>query len=131
MVLLFCQKPQRNPCLFDYKLYLRTKGIDVIIKTDSSKIKYIMEDKNILYNLLAELKYDFLDKIRADMDERNFGIFNGMLFGDRSFMSDDVYESFQKNGTAHILSVSGIHVGILYIYINKLFRNKDLAFKLL
>jgi competence protein ComEC len=47
-----------------------------------------------------------------------------MLFGDSSLMDDEVYEAFQKNGTAHILSVSGIHVAIVYACIVKLLGNR-------
>jgi len=48
----------------------------------------------------------------------------GMLFGDRSFIDEETYEAFQKNGVAHILSVSGIHVGIVYLYISRLLGSR-------
>ena len=37
-----------------------------------------------------------------------------MLFGDTAYLDEDVYEEFRNNGTAHVLAVSGLHVGILY-----------------
>ena len=37
-----------------------------------------------------------------------------MFLGDKSDLDEDVYTIFQKNGSAHILAVSGMHVGILY-----------------
>ena len=42
------------------------------------------------------------------------GVIMGVLFGDTTFLDEDIYEDFRNNGTAHILAVSGLHVGILY-----------------
>ena len=58
------------------------------------------------------------------MEPETYGLMVGMLFGDCSFISDDTYEAFQKNGIAHILSVSGIYVGIVYLSISRLLGNR-------
>lgn len=38
----------------------------------------------------------------------------GILFGNTSYMDEETREIFSDNGTAHILAVSGLHIGILY-----------------
>ncbi|MBR0599515.1 DNA internalization-related competence protein ComEC/Rec2 [Sinanaerobacter chloroacetimidivorans] len=110
----------RNPKLFDYQLYLKTKGVHVILRSEKNQIFLLDTKGNPLANQLSRFKHYFTVLLQKSMTEEAHGIFIGMLFGDRSLMSDDLYESFQKNGIAHILSVSGIHVGILYLYISKL-----------
>ncbi|MCL2570298.1 MAG: ComEC/Rec2 family competence protein [Firmicutes bacterium] len=40
-----------------------------------------------------------------------------MLFGDRSTLDDEIRDSFRLTGIAHILAVSGMHVGILVLVI--------------
>ena len=115
---------RRNPGLFDYRLYLKTKGVRVILQTDSGHIKLDRERTAMVPSLIAGLKYDFLEKLEKEMNPEAFGMMVGMLFGDCSFISEETYEAFQKNGIAHILSVSGIHVGIVYLYINKLLGNR-------
>ncbi len=119
---------RRNPNLFDYRLYLKTKGVRVIIMTDSGHITVNEEKTAIIPSMLARLKYGFLDQLEKVMHRETFGIMAGMLFGDRSFISEETYEAFQKNGIAHILSVSGIHVGIIYLYVNRLLGNKKTRF---
>ena len=50
----------------------------------------------------------------------------GILFGDTSYMNNELRSVFSENGTAHILAVSGLHVGILYgayRILEKKFRN--------
>jgi competence protein ComEC len=40
-------------------------------------------------------------------------------------MDDEIYSVFQKNGIAHILSVSGLHVAIIYAFFYALFRKRN------
>ena len=35
-------------------------------------------------------------------------------------MDEDLYEQFRLNGIAHVLAVSGLHVGLLYSLVLKL-----------
>lgn len=123
---------RRNPGLFDYRLYLKTKGVGVILRSGAGQSSFGQKDSFLFFTWTARLKYGFLDRLEKAMAPEAFGLMNGMLFGDSSFIGDDVYESFQKNGIAHILSVSGIHVGIVYLFISRLLGGrKTKAFYLL
>jgi len=115
---------RRNPGLFDYRLYLKTKGVRVILQSDSAQITLGQGTSSLLFSSLARLKYGFQTKLKEVMAPKAFGLMVGMLFGDCSFIDDDTYEAFQKNGIAHILSVSGIHVGIVYLFISRLLGNR-------
>ena len=42
----------------------------------------------------------------------------GVLIGEKESMSEDVFESFKLTGTAHILAVSGLNVGLLALAIH-------------
>ena len=48
------------------------------------------------------------------MGEEGAGLLAGILFGDRTKMDEKIYEDFQKNGTAHLLAVSGLHISLIY-----------------
>lgn len=37
----------------------------------------------------------------------------GMIAGDRYLLDDEISDSFSRTGIGHILSVSGIHVGLM------------------
>ena len=115
---------QRNPGLFDYRLYLKTRGVRVILQCDSGQISLTEKPSSRLFSMVARLKYGFLNKLVKEMKPEAYGMMVGMLFGDCSFISDDIYASFQKNGVAHILSVSGIHVAIVYIFVSRLLGNR-------
>jgi competence protein ComEC len=64
--------------------------------------------------------YDFimksLDELLPDGEERKLSA--GVLTGEREFMSEEVFEAFKLTGTAHILAVSGLNVGLLALVIH-------------
>jgi len=51
--------------------------------------------------------------LRRHMSTRNADLMFAMLFGDRSTLDGDLNDSFSLTGIAHVLAVSGLHVGIL------------------
>lgn len=115
---------RRNPATFDYRLYLKTRGVYSIVKAKSYDLVVAKDSVNIVTNSLAKLKYGFMNKLSQSVDLETMGILVGMLFGDKTLIEEDTYESFQKNGIAHILSVSGIHVGIVYGCMNQIFGKR-------
>ncbi len=120
---------QRNPGLFDYNLYLKTRGIDVIVLADHYWIVEGSDHWNRFLFYPAKLKYGFMKRLTDVMEVEQAGILAGILLGDNSMMDSETYEAFQKNGIAHVLSVSGIHVGIIYCYVSMILgRKKTLLF---
>lgn len=117
----------KNPGCFDYRKHLLSRGINVTGYTDS--ISLIREADSVLHRCqkkLMEFRYGFAGGLK----ERTRGIVMGMMFGDTSFMDDDIYENFRINGTTHVLAVSGLHVGILYQWIKKIAGRRQNLFSL-
>lgn len=113
----------RNPGTFDYREYLKTVGIYTLIKCNSGEMVVYQEIQgkgNKILNYLSGIKGEITRKLTLAIGETRCGVIDGMMWGDVANISDDVMEQFRMNGTAHILSVSGIHVGLVYIYLNKL-----------
>lgn len=52
--------------------------------------------------------------VQENLDEEYSGLALGMLFGDTALMDDQVKQDFSATGIAHILAVSGLHVGFLF-----------------
>lgn len=49
------------------------------------------------------------------------GLLEAMVLGDRQGLDREVNNQFSKAGIIHVISVSGLHVGIIYLVIRKLF----------
>uniref|UniRef100_Q3ARK6 ComEC/Rec2-related protein n=1 Tax=Chlorobium chlorochromatii (strain CaD3) TaxID=340177 RepID=Q3ARK6_CHLCH len=56
-----------------------------------------------------------LAALLPDGEERKLAA--GVLTGERETMSEEVFEAFKRTGTAHILAVSGMNVGLLALII--------------
>lgn len=50
-------------------------------------------------------------------DPEAASILNGILLGDKSGFSDKLYDRFSNSGISHIVSVSGLHVSILFSFL--------------
>ncbi len=114
---------RRNPGCFDYRLYLKTKGIYTIC--DVSAYRFTKGDvENHFLHFLSVRKGDFFQRAQLTMGEDSFALLAGLLFGEKSYMQDEVYQEFQRNGIAHVLAVSGLHVGLLYAVLLRIFNGR-------
>lgn len=65
--------------------------------------------------------------LQENLDPEYVGLAQGMLFGDKSAINTKIREDFSNSGIAHLLAVSGLHVGFLVLLLSlilKLFRAK-------
>lgn len=113
-----------NPGVFDYRKYLKSQGIRMTVKTGAEGIQAAGAAEGIwfLLNRLALFRELYYEEISGSMDRETAGLLMGIMFGDRTGMEDSIYEDFQKNGTAHLLAVSGLHISLIYGVLNSIFR---------
>lgn len=52
-------------------------------------------------------------RLRLLAGEEDGSIFAAMLLGDKSGMSEEIRDLYQKNGIAHLLAVSGLHLSLV------------------
>ncbi len=117
-------KPPGNPRTFDYALYLKTKKIYFTAVIDRCQIT--ANAPTLIHKvkrLILARREAMMEQLRADSAVKGF--IKGVLFGDTDSLEEDLYKEFQRNGTAHVLAVSGLHVGILYgLYKKRIGRRK-------
>jgi competence protein ComEC len=112
-----------NPDQFDYGKYLTNKSILGQMYADSYQIK-ISEttDKNIWYYS------DFLrNKILSNLEKSNFSkdelhVVAALILGQQQDISPEILKDYQFAGAIHILSVSGLHVGFILLFITFLLK---------
>ena len=114
---------RRNFGCFDYALYL--KGRDIRCLCDVSRYRVQPAAvRSPLLHVLGVCKGRFYAQVRPFLDNDSFALLAGLMFGDKGYLEEDVYKSFQRNGIAHILAVSGLHVGLVYAAALKLVRGR-------
>ena len=77
-------------------------------------ITYIGTDKT-----LAEIaKENIKENLSLGLTNENTEIAYSALFGDKDLLSDKQYNAYKLSGVAHLLAVSGLHVGIIVGILN-------------
>ncbi|MFD2743880.1 MULTISPECIES: ComEC/Rec2 family competence protein [Sphingobacterium] len=117
--------PPYNPKEFDYKNYLANRGIHHQQRLSSTQL-VILKSHTTWYNYVLYLKEYVVAQFRANIgDQTAFSIASALVFGYRAEMDAEIYSTFTSTGTIHILSVSGMHVGMVFILLTFLLRPLD------
>ena len=105
----------RNAGAFDYAAYLRRRGIQ-----RTARVKYrgqiqVTEIGQGAYGVraIAAIRNHVSEGIRRNLSGAPSAVLQGVLLGDRSALDDDVRTAFTRAGVAHVLAVSGLHVGLI------------------
>ncbi len=109
--------PPLNPEEFDYRAYLARKGVtgQVYLKDDD----WIDLQTNNAHPIYA-FSYRFRDVLlaslqRSGLSDNEFGVAAAILLGYDDNLADEVRKNYVAAGSMHILCVSGMHVGIIYL----------------
>lgn len=110
-------EPPMNPEQFDYKKYLARKGISyqVYLKNDSwEKLK---ESRvNRLYAFSYRLRDFLLETMRnLGVDGDEYSVAAAILLGYDDTMPTELRQKYVAAGSMHILCVSGMHVGVIFM----------------
>ena len=117
----------RNAGNFDEENYYRSMGISGKFRLQK---KGKIEIKDASYDAGRQWLFDIRRKIRGifqnilERDEEKAGIFSAIVLGDRSQVESDVKTLYQKNGIAHILAVSGLHISLIGMGLFKILRKQ-------
>lgn len=113
-------KERSNPGTFDYRRYLKSVGIRCIITADG--IENVKKAGGIAA-LLKTAKCRTADIFESALGDES-AVVMGLLFGETSGIDEDIIETFRRGGTAHVLAVSGLHLGLLYSFLCRFKRKK-------
>ena len=111
-----------NPNQFNYKEYLARKGIYYSLYTQDSSI--VKTGKQILsITVIGEKIRESVINCFAsfNVEKSSVGLFASFALGDKSLLDDDVRQSFTNAGVMHVLAISGLHVGIVFLLLDSLF----------
>jgi competence protein ComEC len=108
-------KSSRNFYDFDYRNYLRRKQIHWLFKMKD--IQCIESRSLSIINQLKRLRLEAMKVVDQTFSQKTKGLANALILGKRTDLSDEVIEVYRKHGLAHLLAISGLHVGIIFYYI--------------
>jgi competence protein ComEC len=110
----------KNPVFFDYKEFLNKKNIYAQVYLNQDNSRKIGNDKTPLLHINA-IREIIIKKFDENLKtEEAKGLMAALLVGYRGWLGTDVKSSFSKAGLIHVLAVSGLHVGIVFLIMSKL-----------
>ena len=111
----------KNPHSFDYAQYLFNQGISGSAYLDT--IIYLPADINLVNTCKQALEFSRqailtqLSECIPDLEQ--LAIAQALLIGHKGTITPELRANFQKSGAMHVLAVSGLHVGIIYLLISQ------------
>jgi len=103
-----------------YRSYLKNKGLDLYISIPYWKIIRVgKKDKiSLTESPIHYVKREIVKMLEGStLSEDTRAIVMALLVGDRRYLDSETQRAFQVNGLVHILSVSGMHVGLLFSFL--------------
>lgn len=108
-----------NPSEFNYKKYLERQAIynHAFVQSEQVQVAFNNPPSRFLnwaYNI-REKASDIIDKNIPTPREN--GIAKALLLGIKDHLDNDIKKAYSSAGAMHVLAVSGLHVGIIYLLI--------------
>ena len=114
----------QNPQVFDYPVYMKHQDIFRYL-TLQEKREFVSKVHN-KFNLLRWAD-NFRSNIEASLTKAGFkqqqvNVIKALILGQKQDLKRSTYQKFADAGIVHILAVSGLHVGIVLIILQYLFK---------
>ncbi len=116
------RSPQ-NPNTFNYQQYLARKNIFHSVYVPSRQWMFTGENNGRSYMRFALFLRDHALHVFRErhLGEKDFAVVSALLLGYRESLDEDLRREFAGAGAMHILCVSGLHVGIIFLILKHVF----------
>jgi competence protein ComEC len=124
--------PPQNPEEFNYKKYLERREIFSIAYINSDKLAVVDSGRiNRYERFIFDLqKYAQKTLSNAGLGKEELSVALALLIGNRQYVDDDLLQSYVSSGSVHLLAVSGLHVGIVFMILNFVLQSMNRSKKL-
>ena len=104
--------------IFDYEAYLAKDTIYYVMQY--ADVVIFGEGEGSIQRSLYVLKHNFLEQIYRFIPQPESGLLAGILFGQKSALSDEMEDKFRIVGLMHIVVLSGYNVSLVIQIFTKL-----------
>jgi competence protein ComEC len=105
-----------NPETFDFNRYLQHHGISATGYVSAGNFRLVKKGSGFsLYAASSHLRAKLLNVYRLyHIDGDEFAVVAALMLGYNDALSRELRDSYSVSGTMHVLSVSGLHVAVIY-----------------
>lgn len=119
--------PPLNPGQFDFRKHLARKGVHhQLFVHDDNWHSTGQSNRNVLFGLAYRTR-DHLVKVMQDngLQGDEFAVASAILLGYDELLSQELRKGYTGAGAMHVLCVSGLHVGIIFLIFSTMLRFLD------
>lgn len=119
--------PPKNPHEFDYRRYLQLQNIYHQVYIPQGDWQLTGHNQaSALYKLVYGARLYFLRVLEQNIKGADeMAVASALLLGYKHFLEAELKQTYSQTGAMHVLAVSGLHVGIIYLIINLFLRFLD------
>ena len=115
---IWANDPVTNPHEFDFGEYLRRNGAAAMATAKIEDVKITGRARDIM-STIVDIRHAIARRIDALYPE-NASLVRALVLGDRSLIGEEMRERLNATGTAHLISISGLHVTLLALAFSRL-----------
>ncbi|MBR6173777.1 MAG: DNA internalization-related competence protein ComEC/Rec2 [Eubacterium sp.] len=102
---------ESNPGGFDSKTYYESEGVIACVRAKRTELWE--QGDRWFTKCLSRIREAAKTAIYRVLPEKEAGVLSAMLLGERAGLDQELKELYRRNGIAHILAISGLHVSLL------------------
>ena len=115
-----------NPNEFNYQRYLRFHGISFRGYVASGKSELLSTDNPGIWGHFYAIRKKLVQTLAAaGLDGNELSVASALILGYRADLDRELMSAYAGAGATHVLAVSGLHVGIVYVILNSLLKFMD------
>lgn len=112
-----------NPYQFDYASYLSKNYISYKLTVSFDQLLQANPSSWSLFRIADQIRTDINKKLlHYDFSLKQLSIINALLLGQRQDIDAQTFSDYRDAGAIHLLAVSGLHVGIILMLLNLIFK---------
>ena len=111
-----------NPNQFDYSRYLENQEIYAQIYAEESQIR-IGKNTASIWSAFSNFRTKIIHNLEiSNIKKEELNVLIALIVGQQQDISPEVLKDYQFAGAVHILSVSGLHVGFILLFVTFLLK---------
>uniref|UniRef100_A0A7C4QQD9 ComEC family competence protein n=1 Tax=Schlesneria paludicola TaxID=360056 RepID=A0A7C4QQD9_9PLAN len=115
-----------NPGGFDFQQWLHRQGVVGLLRVETPEAVQTVAFRpgwwERLLNQRRDLRQQAVEILERSADQPTARVAEALLLGTRQQMSEELREAFVESGTLHVLAISGVNVGVIWLGLMRLCR---------
>ena len=120
--IIFRNKHPLNPNLFDYGKYLENQEIYAQVYVRPRQISISKYEDSFWAGFSNLRERIILNLEHSAISKEELNVLNALILGQQQDIAPEILKDYQFAGAVHVLSVSGLHVGFILLFITFLLK---------